>query len=588
MLISPRREWQTKEILAKSIVFVLDTSGSREGAKMAQAREALKTFLGSLGAEDRFDVVPFSTEPEPFFGQRVPASAENVAEALQRVERVTAAGGTNIHAALEVALRDQENEGGRVPIVVFLTDGEPTVGEVVPENILAAARTANQAGSRVFVFGVGDQVNTHLLDSLAEQHGGARDYVRETERIDEKTRALFAKLSHPVMTDLALTVDGLTPTKVVPAKLPDLFAGDRLEVLGRFAGGGVHAIRLTGTVGGERREYVYEGRFAEAPAPDFAFVAPLWAERRVGLLLDALRLNGANPELVAEVERLGREYRIVTPYTSHLVVEPNLRRFAQTQGAPGGAPAGRFRGPGDTTPPGAGSGGGAGGGGLPVAVPPGSTGPSTPGAGAPSLAAREQEGLRALGYDGDDANDTSGFFLGHGDRDRRASRVSLEDLAVQLSREGVLPEAEGEELSALAVLVARELRDSEQRLRVLGKSTSGATAVDESQYLAGLMAGGRGDNGRLLLELFTRRAGDKTFVLRKGIWVDQACGETPPAERRRIEAFSPEYFQLLTERPALGAYLALSTRLILRVGDEVLEIHEPAPEVQEEPATTER
>lgn len=532
MLISPKREWQRQETLKKSIVFVLDTSGSMEGAKMAQAKNALKLFLQSLSSEDVFDVVPFATEPEPFFGARVPASPEKIAEALARVEGITAAGGTNIDGALAAALRGVGEADGRVPIVVFLTDGEPTVGETVPDKILAAVREKNAMRARLFVFGVGASVNTHLLDSIASQNGGARDYVREEERIDEKTRALFAKLSHPVMTDLALVIDGLVPVKIVPDRLPDLFAGDRLEYFGRYTGEGAHAIRLSGTVGGVRREFVYEGTFPRETTPETAFLAPLWAERRVGVLLDAIRLNGANPELVGEVERLGREYRIVTPYTSHLVVEPGLRRFASLP-----------------------SGGGA--------------GPATPGSGAPGSPAGASGS--SPWSEGESASD--GFSLGNASR-RRAT--TLDELASELSRQGVLPDnAPQAELVALARRVSTELQESERALQSLGYgAASGAKAVDDSVYLARLMSGRRENAPSALFELFTRRVQDKTFVLRGGVWIDQALGEIPPAERRRVEAFSADYFALLAARPALAPYLSLSSRLIVKLGSDVYEIVE--------------
>jgi Ca-activated chloride channel family protein len=515
MLISPKREWQRAETLRKSIVFVLDTSGSMEGKKIEQAKDALRLFLRSLASDDHFDVVTFATEPEPFFGARVPASPEKVAEALAKVERVTAAGGTNIDGALATALRGADDGGGRVPIVVFLTDGEPTVGKTAPDEILAAVRAQNSGRARVFVLGVGASLNTHLLDRLASENGGARDYVREEERIDEKTRALLAKLAHPVMTDVALTIEGLAPTKVVPAKLPDLFAGDRLEVFGRYSGEGARAIRLSGTVGGVRREFVYEGTFARETGGETAFLAPLWAERRVGVLLDAIRLNGPAPELVGEVERLGREYRIVTPYTSHLVVEPGLRKLAH-------APFPRTVGGEDT------------------------------------------------GRDG--------FLVGRVEPEAD----SLARLARELSLQGVLPSGAPEaELVALARRVSEELQESERALSALGQGgATGVKAVDDSVYLARLMSGRRdGAQGSLsaLSSLFRRRVQDKTFVLRGGVWVDQACGESLPEERRRIEAFSAEYFELLGARPALAPYFALSSRLVVKLGSDMYEIVEPGP-----------
>ena len=554
MLVSPKREWQEQETLKKSIVFVLDTSGSMEGEKFAQARASLHLFLDSLSPEDQFDVVPFATEAEPFFASRVPATPERIGEAKARVDKLVAAGGTNIEGALTKALASQVADG-RVPIVVFLTDGEPTVGMTNKDDILASVKRGNTGGSRVFVLGVGAKLDTHLLDRLAQDHGGARDYVRSAERIDDKVRALFAKLSHPVMTGLELTVDGLATTQVTPARLPDLFAGDRLEILGRYAGDGARAIRLRGVVNGAPREYVYEASFPRESGGEASFVPALWAERRVAGLLDAIRLNGPNAELVNEVERLGREYRIVTPYTSHLVVEPGLRV------------GGLHRGPGDTVPSGRGG--------------PGSVGPASgaAGPGTPGVAGPGSPGLRGPGSrpttGGGAQTGSEGWFLGSSER---KSEDDLGLLADELARAGVLPkDAPREELVELALNVARELRESEARLETLGQSKSGDRAVDDSVYLAGLMRG-RSGGGSTLLELFTRRVQDRTFVLREGKWFDQSLVGAQPTERRVIEAFSPAYFQLLKEQPKLAPFLALSPRLVLRAGDEVLEIREPASE----------
>ncbi len=324
MLISPRRSSAGQEIVAKSITFVVDVSGSMAGAKIDQARRALRFFLGSLRATDAFNVIPFSTEAEPFFASPLPATVENLGAASGRVDALEAGGGTNIAAALAAALAAPAADG-RVPIVVFLTDGLPTVLETDPAKIMASVRGWNTTKTRLFVFGVGNDVDTHLLDRLASENGGARDYVREHEDIAAKTGALLTKLSHPVLTDLTLTVEGIQLEKLVPAKLPDLFRGDRLELFGRYAGDGHRAIRLSGFAGGIRREFVYEATFPLESAAPHDFVPVLWAERRIGVLLDAIRLNGPDPELVGEVERLGREYRIVTPYTSHLIVEEGLR-----------------------------------------------------------------------------------------------------------------------------------------------------------------------------------------------------------------------------------------------------------------------
>ncbi|MEW6074135.1 MAG: VIT domain-containing protein [Planctomycetota bacterium] len=552
MLISPRRDWDERQVLRKEITFVLDTSGSMQGKKIEQARGALRFFLESLRPEDRFNVIPFATEAMPFFPKPVPVTRETLDQALAMVREVNAIGGTNIHDALQRALTAPREATDLVPIVVFLTDGLPTVAETDPRRILAAARDWNARKTRIFVFGVGDDVNTVLLDTLAADAGGTRDYVRESEDIEEKTGTLFAKLSHPVMRDLELAVDGVRVTRQVPAVLPDLFVGSRLEVVGRYLGEGPRVIRLSGTVGDVRREFVYEGTFAAGRVAAHDFVPSLWAQRRVGMLLDQIRLHGENPELLDEVRRLGLEHGIVTPYTSHLILEEEL----QVSGGPpvrheGGK---QYGGPGNAVPPGERGG----------ALGPGSPGPTTAGGGATAPAASD-----------------------------------LDEIAARLAQAGVLPEGTSPEaLRDLAGEVAREMRESGGALRGLGYADSGRKAVDDSVYLARLLAAsdasdpasgadgwflGRGSIARRgtpadLLSLFSRKVKDKVFHLRAGVWTDRALtAELAKAERILVEAYSTEYFDLLAKLPALGPYFALSTRLVVVLDGRVYEVRPPPP-----------
>ena len=215
--------------------------------------------------------------------------------------------------------------GDRVPMVVFLTDGLPTLGNTDAEQLVQTIAQENRAKSRVFVFGVGNDVNTMLLDKMAEQNRGARNYVAEGQDIEAPTGELLTKLSYPVLSDLSLSVDGVEIDAMHPKRLPDLFRGSRLVVVGRYRGdGGHHAIRLHGKRQGATREFIYEASFP-AEVTEHDFVPTMWARQRAAFLLDAIRLNGRSKELVAEVERLGKEFAIVTPFTSHLVVEESMR-----------------------------------------------------------------------------------------------------------------------------------------------------------------------------------------------------------------------------------------------------------------------
>jgi len=336
MLLAPNTSTRKTAVLPKDIVFVIDTSGSmgdRGGQKMRQAKAALEYALGRLDARDRFNVISFSTEARPFRDGPIVAGKENVQAALEYVRKLEATGGTAIHAALVSALGGLNREAGRVPIVIFLTDGRPTIGPTGVETILKDTVRSNRAQARLFVFGVGDQLNATLLTSLADQHQGSTNFVAEREDIEVKVSDFVDKVSSPVLTDVTVDITDVGQHDVYPRKLGDLFKGQQVVVVGRYRGDGARAITLHGRLGAELRSFVYEGTFSKDARHDF--LPRLWAVRKVGYLLSEIRRNGEKKELVDEIRKLGIRHGIVTPYTSFLVVEEDeLRRRSGRPAAP--------------------------------------------------------------------------------------------------------------------------------------------------------------------------------------------------------------------------------------------------------------
>src|SRR5262249_36679661 len=209
--------------------------------------------------------------------------------------------------------------------VVFFTDGQPTIGESDPEKILKNVKDRNTTSTRIFTFGVGDDVNAALLDQLADQTRSVSTYVRPQEDIEVKVGGLYSKISHPVLTDLKLAcTKEVKISEMYPTKLPDLFHGGQLVILGRYRGHGPCALTLTGKADKEGREFIYKVEFPEKTSGDKAFVEALWARRKVGYLLDEIRSHGEKKELIDEVVRLAKKNGITTPYTSYLVVPDNV------------------------------------------------------------------------------------------------------------------------------------------------------------------------------------------------------------------------------------------------------------------------
>jgi Ca-activated chloride channel family protein len=321
LLITPRVELAKKYQVPRDMVLVLDTSGSMRGPKMDQARSALKYCLDNLNANDRFCLIHFATTVNRYDDKLLPANAELTAKAKKWVEELEATGGTAINDALASALELRSKDEGRSFTVVFFTDGQPTIGETNVDKILKNTLAKNTANTRIFTFGVGNDVNATMLDQLADKTRALATYVRPAEDIENKVSGLYSKISNPVLTNLKLTTtNDIKFSEVYPPELPDLFHGNQLIVLGRYSGKGAAAVKLSGQVGIESKEFVYELTFPEKTGEERDFVEHLWARRKVGYLLDQIRANGEKQELMQEVVKLAKKYGITTPYTSYLVV----------------------------------------------------------------------------------------------------------------------------------------------------------------------------------------------------------------------------------------------------------------------------
>jgi Ca-activated chloride channel family protein len=318
LLVAPTVEVEKGRVIPRDVFLVLDTSGSMEGEKIEQAQEALIYVLEHLNAEDRFNVIGFSTGLQQYGRGLRPASEAH--EAAEWVRRLEAVGGTDINRALLEALAQVDPE--RTTVLIFLTDGLPTEGVTEIEQILANVESAAPGNVRLFPFGVGDDVNTVLLDTLAEQQRGATGYVRPDERIDEKVSAFYAKISTPVLADIELDFGDVLVEDTYPYPLPDLFAGTQLILVGRYRDDGGAQIKLTGHVNGEQREFTYEGYFRADGGDEF--IPRLWATRKIGHLLTQIRLHGEKREWVDAIVSLSVRYGIITPYTSFLIEEDDI------------------------------------------------------------------------------------------------------------------------------------------------------------------------------------------------------------------------------------------------------------------------
>jgi len=333
LMISPGMN-ETGKTVPKDIVFVFDTSGSMSGKKIEQARKALLFCLNGLNPEDRFNLIPFSTEARPFRENLVKAGRNEIEAALKHVRAFTAKGGTNLNDALVKGLGVDSGKE-RPFIVVLMTDGLPTVGVTNEKEILKQVKDANRAKARIFTFGVGYDVNTHLLDGLTEAHRGVSEYVAPEESLELKVSSFYTKIASPVMTNLVVNITGVKTHDTYPKNISDLFRGSEIMIMGRYKGSGSARVTLSGLFGDEKRSFSYDAQFAKNDSR-FNFLPRLWATRKVGYLLREIRLHGESNELKNEVKRLAKRYGLLTPYTSMLILEDEDRIRMRAARTPGG------------------------------------------------------------------------------------------------------------------------------------------------------------------------------------------------------------------------------------------------------------
>ena len=354
LLTTPAIE-RAAERAKKTVVFVVDRSGSMSGQKIEQAKGALKFVLNNLREGDLFNIIAYDNAVESFRPELQKFDEATRQAALGFIEGVYAGGSTNIDGALTTAL-EMLRDSSRPNYVLFMTDGLPTAGEVHEMKIVANSQTHNHVRARVVAFGVGYDVNSRLLDKLARQNFGQSEYVRPDENIEERVSRLYQKIEAPVMTDVAIrfALDALPAeageavNRVYPRQVVDLFEGEQLVLVGRYKKPGTAKVTITGNVGGKPQSFDFPAELvAESNDETFGFVEKLWAVRRVGEIIDELDLKGQNDELIKELVELSTRHGILTPYTSFLADEnvslqslatnaarakDNLRQLNETSG----------------------------------------------------------------------------------------------------------------------------------------------------------------------------------------------------------------------------------------------------------------
>jgi Ca-activated chloride channel homolog len=333
-----------RPVVNREVSVVIDRSGSMTGEKLRQAQDAALQVIQGLHDGEAFNVIDYSDWIASFMPKPVVKNKKNAEDARHYLRRLQAGGGTNIHDALLEALRPEPVED-MLPIVLFLTDGLPTVGVRKEVAIREAAEKANKHNRRIFTFGVGYDVNAPLLSHLAQKSRAVSTFVLPNEEIEAKVSQVYRRLFGPVLAQPTLEVvdaRGEATTRQVldllPDEVPDLFESDKLVLLGKYCGEGPLRFKLCGEFRGKSRSFDFQFKLDSATTKN-SFVPRLWASRKIAVLIDEIRQAGADQsssgsvvsasaandpkmkELVDEIVRLSVEYGILTEYTAFLARE---------------------------------------------------------------------------------------------------------------------------------------------------------------------------------------------------------------------------------------------------------------------------
>lgn len=328
LLASPKIVAKEEKPLPKTVVLVLDRSGSMSGEKIVQARDAMKFVLERLNPEDTFNIVTYNDRVEVFQPEIVAYDSENRNLGLSYCEAIRASGGTNIGDALKVSL-GMLQDSKQPSYVLFFTDGCPTTGERNEMKLAEIAKESNKVKARIFSFGVGFDVNSRLLDRISRDNRGETEFVLPNENIEERVAWLYNRIGSPILTDVNFTIatsgGSYGTNQVYPSGSFDLFAGQQLVILGRYSKPGEAEVQVKGKIGENEHLYKFDGNFVEkSNDQSYGFIERLWAMRRIGEILDQIDLKGKNQELVDELIRLSTKHGILTPYTAFLADESTV------------------------------------------------------------------------------------------------------------------------------------------------------------------------------------------------------------------------------------------------------------------------
>jgi Ca-activated chloride channel homolog len=313
----------TTGTIAKVFTLIVDRSGSMSGTKIIQARDAASFIVQNLNPGDKFNIVDFSTTVSSFRPQHIEYTPSRRDSALAYISTFIASGNTNISGAFDVAV-PQFNAASEstANIVIFLTDGQPTVGIINTQLLVSHVDSlinATETDVFLFSFGIGTDANQQLLTLMSSHNGGLAEFLGNDELYSRIT-SFYLTIRNPVLLNSHISFVPPIVSQVYPDSLPNLYKGKQMIVAGRYQQAAPVQITLGGTAFGHPVTYSYNVQLTDSSISRYQFLPKIWAKRKIeSLLVRYYALNPNSPEALAlrnQIITISRAYGVISPFTS--------------------------------------------------------------------------------------------------------------------------------------------------------------------------------------------------------------------------------------------------------------------------------
>jgi len=323
LMLQPPKRVETAQIPRREFIFIMDVSGSMHGYPIDISKKLMRNLLTNLRPKDCFNILFFSGGNFVLSEKSLPATKENIEDALAAIDKQMGGGGTELLPALRRALALPRAEGTSRTVVIA-TDGYVTVEAEAFDLIRKHLGQAN-----FFAFGIGSGVNRFIIEGMARVGMGEPFVIEKPDAAAAQAEKFRRYIQTPVLTDINVSFNGFDAYDVEPEYVPDVLAERPIVIAGKWRGPANGTVKVTGM--GAQGAYSQTVSVAEFP-PDAANSALryLWARQRIQLLADYNNIREDSAR-IKEVTALGLKYSLLTQYTSFVAIDKKVRNVGGKQ-----------------------------------------------------------------------------------------------------------------------------------------------------------------------------------------------------------------------------------------------------------------